>query len=158
LLEQGWALDWSPALEPLRNATNLYVVARGPAFGIAQEMALKIKETCGFHAEAFSAAEVRHGPMAIVEKGFPVLLLGQDDESRDSVADLAPEFAERGALVLSSGLKDAPGLRLPSLDAHPVLQPLLLVQSFYRLANALAVARGRDPDRPPHLAKVTETV
>ena len=158
LLDQAWALDWSPALEPLRNAANLYVVARGPAFGIAQEMALKIKETCGFHAEAFSAAEVRHGPMAIVEKGFPVLLLGQDDESRDSVADLAPEFAKRGALVLSAGLKDAPGLRLPSLDAHPVLQPLLLVQSFYRLANALAVARGRDPDRPPHLAKVTETV
>ena len=158
LLDRAWALDWSPALEPLRHATNLYVVARGPAFGIAQEMALKIKETCGFHAEAFSAAEVRHGPMAIVEKGFPVLLLGQDDESRDSVADLAPDFAERGALVLSAGLGDVPGIRLPALDAHPALQPLLLVQSFYRLANALAVARGRDPDHPPHLAKVTETV
>ena len=157
-LDRAWALDWTPALKPLRTATNLYVVARGPAFGIAQEMALKIKETCGFHAEAFSAAEVRHGPMAIVEKGFPVLLLGQDDESRDSVADLAPEFAERGALVLSAGLGDAPGIRLPALDAHPALQPLLLVQSFYRLANALAVARGRDPDHPPHLAKVTETV
>ena len=87
-----------------------------------------------------------------------VLLLGQDDESRDSVADLAPEFAERGALVLSAGLGDVPGLCLPTLDAHPVLQPLLLAQSFYRLANALAVARGRDPDHPPHLAKVTETV
>lgn len=158
LLDRAWALDWSPALEPLRHATNLYVVARGPAFGIAQEMALKIKETCGFHAEAFSAAEVRHGPMAIVEKGFPVLLLGQDDESRDSVADLAPDFAGRGALVLSAGLGDVPGIRLPALDAHPALQPLLLVQSFYRLANALAVARGRDPDHPPHLAKVTETV
>ncbi len=158
LLEQAWALDWSAALEPLRNATNLYVVARGPAFGIAQEMALKIKETCGFHAEAFSAAEVRHGPMAIVEKGFPVLLLGQDDESRGSVADLAPDFAARGALVLSAGIGDVPGIRLPALDAHPALQPLLLVQSFYRLANALAVARGRDPDHPPHLAKVTQTV
>jgi glutamine---fructose-6-phosphate transaminase (isomerizing) len=158
LLTQAWALDWSPALVPLRNATNLYVVARGPAFGIAQEMALKIKETCGFHAEAFSAAEVRHGPMAIVEKGFPVLLLGQNDESRDSVAELAPEFVERGALVISAGLEDAPGIRLPSIDAHPAIQPLLLVQSFYGLANALAVARGRDPDHPPHLSKVTETV
>jgi len=158
LLDRAWALDWSAALPPLRTASNLYVVARGPAFGIAQEMALKIKETCGFHAEAFSAAEVRHGPMAIVEKGFPVLLLGQDDESRDSVAVLAPEFAERGALVMSAGLDDVPGIRLPALKAHPVLQPLLLVQSFYRLANALAVTRGRDPDRPPHLAKVTETV
>lgn len=158
LLDRAWTLDWSAALEPLRAATNLYVVARGPAFGIAQEMALKIKETCGFHAEAFSAAEVRHGPMAIVEQGFHVLLLGQDDESNDSVADLAPEFAARGAVVLHAGIGEAPGVQLPTLDAHPALQPLLMVQSFYRLANALAVARGRDPDRPPFLAKVTETV
>jgi len=158
LLEQAWALDWSAALPVLTRANNLYVVGRGPGFGIAQEMALKIKETCGFHAEAFSAAEVRHGPMAIVEKGFPVLLLGQDDESLESVAGLAPEFADRGAFVISAGLLDAPGIRLPTLKAHPALQPLLMVQSFYRLANALAVARGRDPDRPPHLAKVTETV
>jgi len=157
-LDRAWALDWTAALDSLRDATNLYVVARGPAFGIAQEIALKIKETCGFHAEAFSAAEVRHGPMAIVTQGFHVLLLGQDDESRGSVADLAPDFAARGAIVMHAGIGDAPGLRLPTLDAHPVAQPLLLVQSFYRLANALAVARGRDPDRPPFLTKVTETV
>jgi glucosamine--fructose-6-phosphate aminotransferase (isomerizing) len=157
-LDRAWTLDWSAALAPLREATNLYVVARGPAFGIAQEMALKIKETCGFHAEAFSAAEVRHGPMAIVTQGFHVLLIGQDDDSRDSVADLAREFAARGAIVMHAGIGDAPGLRLPTLHAHPVVQPLLLAQSFYRLANALAVARGRDPDHPPFLAKVTETV
>jgi glutamine---fructose-6-phosphate transaminase (isomerizing) len=158
LLDRAWALDWSPALAPLAEATNLYVIARGHALGIAQEVALKIKETCGFHAEAFSAAEVRHGPMTLVEPGFPVLLLAQDDETRDDVAALAAEFAGRGAVVISAGLPDAPGIRLPALSASPVLQPLLLCQSFYRLANALAVARGRDPDRPPHLRKVTETV
>ncbi len=158
LLAQAWALDWSPALPLLEGASNLYVVARGHAFGIAQEVALKIKETCGFHAEAFSAAEVRHGPMAIVERGFPVLLLGQDDESRESVVELASEFAGRGATVISAGLGNVPGLCLPVIDAHPAIQPLLQVQSFYRLANALAVARGRDPDHPPHLAKVTETL
>ena len=158
LLGRAWALDWSPALPLLKDAGNLYVVARGHGFGVAQEIALKIKETCGFHAEAFSAAEVRHGPMAIVGRGFPVLLLGQDDESRDSVAGLAGEFAARGAVVMSAGLGDAPGLVLPTIDAHPAIQPLLQAQSFYRLANALAVARGRDPDHPPHLAKVTETL
>ena len=47
---------------------------------------------------------------------------------------------------------------LPTLDANPAIEPLLMIQSFYRLANALAIARGRDPDRPPHLRKVTETV
>ena len=56
--------DWSAALPVLEHSTNLYTVGRGHGFGIAQEMALKIKETCGFHAEAFSAAEVRHGRVA----------------------------------------------------------------------------------------------
>ncbi|WP_395391395.1 SIS domain-containing protein [Novosphingobium sp. BL-8A] len=158
LLAEAWQLDWSAALEPLREARNLFVVARGPAFGVAQEMALKIKETCGFHAEAFSAAEVRHGPMAIVENGFPVILLGQDDESNESVAALAPMFAERGATVIGAGIGDVPGITLPTLSAHPMLQPVLAVQSFYRLANTLSVARGRDPDSPPHLAKVTRTL
>jgi glucosamine--fructose-6-phosphate aminotransferase (isomerizing) len=46
---------------------------------------------------------------------------------------------------------------LPSLASHPVIEPLLLAQSFYRLVNALAIARGRDPDRPPHLRKITRT-
>jgi glucosamine--fructose-6-phosphate aminotransferase (isomerizing) len=96
--------------------------------------------------------------MAIVTQGFHVLLLGQDDDSRDSVADLASEFAARGAIVMHAGIGDAPGIRLPTLDAHPAVQPLLLVQSFYRLANALAVTRGRNPDQPPFLSKVTETV
>ncbi len=158
LLDQAWALDWSPALPILRHANNLYVAGRGHGFGIAQEMALKIKETCGFHAEAFSAAEVRHGPMALVGPDFPVLLIGQDDESRPSVQALAREFAGRSAPLLAAGLGEAPGIRLPALAADPVIQPILLVQSFYRMANALSVARGRDPDRPPTLNKVTETV
>jgi glucosamine--fructose-6-phosphate aminotransferase (isomerizing) len=158
LLDRAWQLDWSPALPLLTNAEHLYAVARGHGFGIAQEAALKIKETCGFHAEAFSAAEVRHGPMALVGEGFPVLLFGQADESRDSVAELAAEFAGRGAAVIHAGLPNAPGLSLPTIDADPLIEPVLQAESFYRLANALAVARGRDPDRPPHLAKVTETV
>lgn len=158
LLDRAWQLDWSAALPLLARADHLYTVARGHGFGVAQEAALKIKETCGFHAEAFSAAEVRHGPMALVGKGFPVLLFGQDDESRDSVAELAAEFAGRDAAVIHAGLPGAPGLALPVLDADPLIAPVLQIESFYRLANALAVARGRDPDRPPHLAKVTETV
>jgi glutamine---fructose-6-phosphate transaminase (isomerizing) len=158
-LDAAWALDWSAALAPLQDATSLYVVGRGLGYGVAQEAALKIKETCGFHAEAFSAAEVRHGPMALVEDGFPVLLLGQDDESLESVTALANEFSGRGAALLTAGLPTGtPGTALPAIKADPIIQPILLVESFYRFANALAVARGRDPDRPPHLAKVTETL
>jgi glutamine---fructose-6-phosphate transaminase (isomerizing) len=158
LLDRAWALDWSPALPVLQDATNLYAVGRGHGFGIAQEMALKIKETCGFHAEAFSAAEVRHGPMALVGPDFPVLLTAQDDESQASVRALAEEFSGRSAPLLVAGLADAPGTNLPTIEADALVQPILLVQSFYRMVNQLSVLRGRDPDRPPTLNKVTETV
>ncbi len=158
-VDKAWTLDWSAALPVLKGAASLYVVGRGHGYGIAQEAALKIKETCGLHAEAFSAAEVRHGPMALVEQGFPVLLLGQRDESLESVTALAAEFGARDAALLTAGLPEGTaGLALPALDADPLIQPILLVESFYRFANLLAVARGRDPDRPPHLAKVTETL
>jgi glucosamine--fructose-6-phosphate aminotransferase (isomerizing) len=157
-LSRAWACDWSPAVETLRGTVNLFVVARGFGLGIAQEAALKLKETCGLHAEAFSAAEVKHGPMALVRAGFPVLMFTQHDDTREGIEDLAAEFAARGAAVLLAGSGARGAISLPTICAHPVLEPLLTIQSFYGMANALALARGLDPDRPPHLNKVTETV
>jgi glucosamine--fructose-6-phosphate aminotransferase (isomerizing) len=156
-LAQAWRLDWTAALPELIGAEAMYVIARGHALGIAQEAALKLKETCGIHAEAFSAAEVRHGPMAVVQQGFPVLLFGQPDESLGGVTALAGEFDSQGARVVSAGVPEAPGIQLPVISTDALVAPILQIESFYRLANALAIARGRDPDRPPHLAKVTET-
>ena len=157
-LQQALTLDWGAAVPLLVNASSMYVVGRGHGFGVAQEAALKLKETCAMAAEAFSAAEVRHGPMALVKPGFPILFLGQQDESLQGVAELAEEFAGMGATVVSAGVTSAPGTRLPTTPADPLIEPILRIASFYRLANALALARGRNPDRPPHLAKVTETV
>lgn len=157
-LAQAWALDWSAALEPLANAQSLYVVARGHALGVAQEFALKLKETCGIHAEAFSAAEVRHGPMVLVDAGFPVICLAQDDEARADVAALAEDFIARGACVMHSGLGIGNGIALPCLAADPLVSPILQLQSFYRMCEALSRLRGFDPDHPPHLNKVTRTL
>jgi glucosamine--fructose-6-phosphate aminotransferase (isomerizing) len=157
-LERAWKLDWRPALEPLRPAHDLYVVGRGLGLGVAQEAALKLKETCGLHAEALSAAELRHGPMALVQVGFPVLIFAQNDETHGGVAALATELAARGAQILLAGASSPKSLVLATENAHPAIQPMLIIQSFYRMVNALAVARGFDPDRPPHLRKVTETV
>lgn len=158
LLREAWALDWSPALPALHDARNLYVIGRGLGLGIAQEAALKLKETCGLHAEGYSAAEVRHGPMAIVGEGFPVLMLVPNDEAKDAFGPLAGDFTSRGARVLMAG-GTAPGvLVLPALsEVHPALAPILTIQAFYRFAARLSLARGLDPDRPPHLQKVTET-
>ena len=158
LLERAWQLDWSAAVTHLAPANNLYVVGRGLGLAIAQEAALKLKETCGLHAEAVSAAELRHGPMALVRTGFPLLIFSQNDESRTGVAQLASELATQGADVLLAGALAAGATLLPTEGAHPVIEPLLFAQSFYRMANALSLARGGDPDRPPHLHKVTETL
>jgi len=158
LLARAWESDWTPGVEALRRAVNLFVVGRGFGLGIAQEAALKLKETCGLHAEAFSSAEVKHGPMALVRAGFPVLMFTQRDDTRAGIEELAVEFARRGAHVLIAGSQVAGAISLPSISVHPVIEPLLTIQSFYRMANALALARGLDPDRPPHLNKVTETL
>jgi glucosamine--fructose-6-phosphate aminotransferase (isomerizing) len=158
LLERAWQLDWSAAVTRLRGANNLYVIGRGTGLGVAQEAALKFKETCGLHAEAVSAAELRHGPMALVRGGFPLLVFAQDDETHAGVVELAAELAARHADVLIAGAQVPHATVLPSERAHPVIEPLLFAQSFYRMANALSLARGHDPDRPPHLAKVTATL
>jgi glutamine---fructose-6-phosphate transaminase (isomerizing) len=157
-LDQAWLLDWDEGVQALKRAANLYVVGRGFGLGIAQEVALKLKETCGLHAEAFSAAEVKHGPMALVRLGFPVLMLSQNDESRPGIAALAGDFIARGAEVLLAGIRLEHSLSLPIVAAHPAIEPMLMIQSFYRMASSLAFARGFDPDSPPHLNKVTETL
>jgi glutamine---fructose-6-phosphate transaminase (isomerizing) len=157
-LSRAWACDWGASVATLRDAVNLFVVARGYGLGVAQEAALKLKETCGLHAEAFSSAEVKHGPMALVRKGFPVLMFTQHDDTLAGIEELAAEFAARGARVLLAGAQAQGATSLPTVVAHPIIEPLLAIQSFYRLANALALARGLDPDKPPHLNKVTETV
>ena len=157
-LAHAWQCDWSHGVEALRGAVNLFVVARGFGLGVAQEAALKLKETCGLHAEAFSSAEVKHGPMALVRAGFPVLMFTQHDDTRAGIEELAAEFAARGARVLLAGAEAPGAITLPTIEAHPVIEPLLAIQSFYGMANALALARGLDPDKPPHLNKVTETV
>jgi len=157
-LARAWQFDWNAAVARLTPVNNLYVVARGLGLGIAQEAALKLKETCGLHAEAVSAAELRHGPMALVGAGFPLLMFTQNDESRAGVAQLAEELGARGADVLLAGAHAAHTTELPTEGAHPVIEPLLFAQSFYRMANALALARGLNPDAPPHLRKVTETI
>ncbi|MEO8102182.1 MAG: SIS domain-containing protein [Betaproteobacteria bacterium] len=156
-LAHAWQLDWGAAMPTLRNTSHLYVIGRGVGLGIAQEAALKCKETCRLHAEAFSGAEVRHGPQALLQSNFPALLLTQDDETRLDLEALARDLVARDVNVMIAGRAITGATVLPTIDAHPVIQPMLLAQSFYKLANALAVARGCDPDRPPHLRKVTET-
>jgi glucosamine--fructose-6-phosphate aminotransferase (isomerizing) len=152
-------LDWSPLAARLSRAQSLYVLGRGPAFAIANEAALKFKETCGLHAESFSAAEVLHGPSAIVQAQFPVLALGVEDAALPRLVETAARLAAQGADVFLTGADVAGAIRLPSVPGlHPLCAPLVLSVGFYAFIEGLARRRGFDPDVPPHLRKVTETV
>jgi glucosamine--fructose-6-phosphate aminotransferase (isomerizing) len=135
-------------LSALAPANSLYVVGRGIGLGAAQEVALKLKETCRLHAEAFSTAEVLHGPVALVQPGFPIVAIEQADATAAATRDVVAKLASLGAVVQ----------RCPSVDAPAVVAPLCQVHSFYLGLPALAAARGLDADKPHHLAKVTETI
>jgi glucosamine--fructose-6-phosphate aminotransferase (isomerizing) len=159
-LRQAARQDWSAALPLLADASNLFVVGRGLGFAVAQEAALKLKETSGVHAEAMSAAELMHGPWTLLGEHFPVLLLSQRDETLAGASDLVTRLADQDIPVVVAGAAEGPArIVLDTVkDLHPFVAPLALIQSFYPLVDAIARARGRDPDKPPRLRKVTETV
>jgi glucosamine--fructose-6-phosphate aminotransferase (isomerizing) len=157
--EAALAQNWSALAGRLARAQSLYVLGRGPSFAIACEAALKFKETCGLHAEAYSAAEVLHGPSAIVQERFPVLALGVEDAALPQVIGTAERLAAQGADVFVTGGTARGAATLPSVPGlHPLVSPLVLAVSFYAFIEQLAHRRGFDPDAPPHLRKVTETL
>ncbi len=159
-LRSAWgdADAWQPAVDALENAERLYVIGRGTGLPVAMEAALKFKEVCGIQAEAYSGAEVQHGPMALVEAGFPMLVLAPRGPAQAGLLRLAEQMRARGASVLLAAPAGTRDVDLPLVESgHPDLDPIPMAQSFYRMVEALARARGLDPDKPRHLAKVTRT-
>ena len=152
-------LDWEPLSARLSRANSAFVLGRGPGFATACEAALKFKETCGIHAESYSAAEVLHGPAAIVQANFPVLALGIHDAALPQLCATAERLAAQGADVFLTGAEVPGATTLPMVpDLHPLVAPLVTMAGFYAFIEKLARCRGFDPDTPPHLRKVTETV
>ncbi len=151
-------VDWSPAIEVLAPARNIMVVGRGISFPVALEASLKFKETSALQAEAFSGAEIKHGPMALIEEGYPLLIFATRGPTQAGLLALAEEMRGRGARVLLAAPDDVAqrDLTLP-VAATPDLDPIVAIQAFYVMAARLSAARGLDPDRPRHLNKVTKT-
>jgi glutamine---fructose-6-phosphate transaminase (isomerizing) len=160
-LQRAAAQDWSAGVTALRDSERLYVIGRGTGLPIATEAALKFKEVCGIQAEAFSGAEVQHGPMALVEPGFAMLVLAPPGPAQAGLLTLADDMRARGARVLLAApadTADVPRVDLPMVCTGEVdLDPITMVQSFYPMVEALARERGMDPDKPRHLNKVTRT-
>ncbi|MCX5497189.1 SIS domain-containing protein [Kaistia dalseonensis] len=158
-LEEALACDWSPALEAFVKATSLYTIGRGPGFAIALEAALKFKETAILHAEAYSGAELQHGPVSLVDEFFPLLAFIPNDAAAPSLIAMVSALHARGAQVFTATAADVPGVKLPiAPTGHAITDPISIGLSFYRFVEQVSVARGYNPDQPRHLKKVTETV
>jgi glucosamine--fructose-6-phosphate aminotransferase (isomerizing) len=159
LSQRAIACDWEPLTRRLLRADALYVLGRGPSFAIANEVALKFKETCQIQGEAFSSAEVLHGPVSIVGGHYPVLALISKDAAEPSICSVADRLVEQGGDVFATSDKTANAIQLPFISSgHALCDPLLLAISFYAFVENLARIRGFNPDVPQNLKKVTETV
>jgi glucosamine--fructose-6-phosphate aminotransferase (isomerizing) len=147
---------------PFVAARSALIIGRGTGYPIAMEAALKLKETASLHAEPYSAAEVLHGPIQIVQPGFPVLLFRQRDAAGDSLDHCAARLADAGARVFVAGVGgngEKGFARLPvAPSGHPATELLSAMVSCYATVDRIARARGFDPDTPPLLKKVTETL
>ena len=137
----------------LLRAQHVYVIGRDTGYGAAQELALKLKETCALHAEAYSSSEVLHGPLQLVTKPLMILLLDTGMPAiQDSLDTAEARFKSAGGAVFRVRPSDigADGLT-------PAAAAALLLCLIYPMVLAVAVALGHDPDRPATLSKVTQT-
>ncbi len=164
LVEQ--ALEAEPATrtaaERLADADRCVVLGRGFNFATAFEIALKAKELTYVVAEPYSSAAFRHGPIALVEQGFPVILLVIGETVRGEMLALRQAVRERGARLVVLGddetVRHVQDLWIPVPAGLPEwLTPLVAVVPGQLLAFHLALARGLDPDQPRELKKVTLT-
>jgi glucosamine--fructose-6-phosphate aminotransferase (isomerizing) len=144
------------AARDLADAGQLVVVARGYLYAAALETALKIKETCSLFADGYSAADLRHGPIAAVTRGLPVVAMCAPGPALADVESLVNELRGRGANVLVVGSLAGADVPLPGGVPEP-LAPIVAVVRGQQLAYELALALGFDPDSPEGLTKVTQT-
>ena len=151
-------LDWSAAAGPLASAQSLITIGRGPTLPIAREAALKFKETCNLHAEAFSGAEFLHGPVSLVSDLYPVLMFTPTDAAAERFSALAADLRGKGAAVFATSAdRNVPGA-LPAVPSdHPDADAICLIQSLYAFVVSLSLLRGTSVDQPRHLRKVTST-
>lgn len=145
--------------EFLRSTRNTIILGRGFGYAIGREVALKLKEVLGIHAEAFSSAEFIHGPVTLVEQQLKVVSLLVNDESEALHRAIIGDVIGRGAQCteINAGSAITTARAITDSALHPRLLPLLIMQRFYLDIEHIAVDMGLNPDTPPGLNKVTKT-
>jgi glucosamine--fructose-6-phosphate aminotransferase (isomerizing) len=157
------ALELEPEVRALAaemvDADNVLYLGRGVNFPVALEGALKLKEISYIHAEGYPAAEMKHGPIALIEPGMPVVVVAPRDEVYGKVLSNMQEVKARGGTVIAittegngaAGAAVDRELRVPATS--PLISPIVTTIPLQLLAYHIAVLRGCDVDRPRNLAK-----
>lgn len=138
----------------IKDSEHIFVIGRGLSYPIALEAALKIKEVSYIHAEGFAGGELKHGPIALIDKGMPCIVLAPLDDTNSDIISSAHELKARGGLIIGISPKNDLvfdyHLAVPDLKEATAIPIIILVQL---LAYYLAVSRGLNPDKPRNLAK-----
>ena len=145
--------------EEFKEAQSILFLGRHVGYPVALEGALKLKELAYMHAEGFAAGELKHGPIALIEEGTPVLVIMPSAQSplHDKMVSNVQEVMARGARVIviasesDSSISNAHVIKIP--DAPLLFQPILAVLPLQIFAYESAVIRGYDVDQPRNLAK-----
>lgn len=140
--------------QTIKDCDHIFVIGRGISYPIALEAALKIKEVSYIHAEAYAAGELKHGPIALIDKGTPAIVLASNDKTLTDMISSAYEIKARGGLIIGISPQDNPvfdiHLQVPDLKQATAIPMTVIAQL---LAYDLAIARGLNPDKPRNLAK-----
>jgi glucosamine--fructose-6-phosphate aminotransferase (isomerizing) len=158
------ALDGAEAVEQvariISKSRDVLYLGRGAFYPLAMEGALKLKEISYIHAEGYAAGELKHGPIALIEEGTPVVVIAPFDELFEKTISNIQEVVARGAVVVL--ITDAEGRKRAADDVqhileiptcHPIAQPIVAAVPIQQLAYYTAVLKGTDVDQPRNLAK-----
>ena len=144
----------------IKNAKNVLYIGRGTSYPVALEGALKLKEISYIHAEGYPAGEIKHGPIALVEKGVPVIVIAPSDHLIDKTISNVEEVLSRGAKIIfisdKKGIKKINNKKITTIclpETHELISPILYSIPVQLIAYHTAVLKGTDVDQPRNLAK-----
>lgn len=155
ILKASYIQKITAVVKKLHKSNHIYIIGRGLSYTAALEATLKIKEATYIHSEAFPGGELKHGVIALIEKGTPCIVFAPNDETYEEIVSNAQEIKARGGYIIGIGPKENEVFDdfLPTADvADATLLPQVAVAHL--LGYYLALARGiKDPDKPRNLAK-----
>lgn len=158
MMDQVVHTNWDDFAEAMLTTENLFCLGRSYNLSTAKEIALKFNETSQIFAKEYSSSEFFHGPLALIEKGIPILHFLLNDESHKVSLETNQKLIDLGANVYTVDSKafDEKTLIIPSSSA--IVQPLIQTTALYSIIEQISIKKGLNPDEPPFLNKVTKTI